>query len=158
MKRAEAEATTKKVVVERASAQATLERATEKGDKKGTAAEKVDVQRAKAKATARKVVVERAAAAGTQDEVKITTAADPVQQVEAQLEYPGVLVDVEEVNRLLVRPLPGKTSVTTPPTEKVIFVRAAEKAAVERTAAEKVGGERVKAEHITNPFQLERPN
>ena len=72
----------------------------------------------------------------------MATAADPVQQVEAQLEYPGLLVDMEEVNRMLVKPHPGKTSATGPPLSDV-FERAAEKADVERSAAEKVNMERV---------------
>ena len=31
-----------------------------------------------------------------------------MEQVEAQLEYPGLLLDVEEIKRLLVRPSPAR--------------------------------------------------
>ena len=34
---------------------------------------------------------------------------------EPQLDCPRLLEDVEEVNRILVKPLPGKTSATGPP-------------------------------------------
>ena len=36
-------------------------------------------------------------------------------RLEAQLECPRPLEDLEEVNRLLIKPLPGMTSVTAPP-------------------------------------------
>ena len=105
-----------------------LERsAAEKADVERAAAEKADVDNVKMALATEKVDVDEvkiASAADTQDQDEKSAAKDATPaagtQDKTQLECPRPLEDMDEVNRLVVQPLPGKTSATAPPLIDII--------------------------------------